>query len=176
VQEGCSEERTQLLRECRVEAEFRKTTMGQSGQSSRTEFQSKGPGDIKFTAISCAKKLKINYNAADPSVVRKQIIDLVANLHINLNGFDGPVPITVDEYNDFEEDVTRISNAIRENAIVVTSRGSVTALKLSVNPCGPFRGQHLDGEALESEALYPLHTPGFNAGRRPAAGLSAAPD
>jgi hypothetical protein len=58
--------------------------MGQSGQSSRTEFQSKAPGDIKLTAISYTKKLKINYNASDPSVVRKQIIDLVANLHINL--------------------------------------------------------------------------------------------
>jgi hypothetical protein len=49
-------------------------------------------------------------------VVRKQLIDLVANLHINLNGFDGPVPITVDEYNDFEEDVMRIWNAIHDNA------------------------------------------------------------
>jgi hypothetical protein len=46
--------------------------MGQSGQSSRTEFQSKGPqaGDIKLTAISYAKKLKVHYNASDPSVVR----------------------------------------------------------------------------------------------------------
>jgi hypothetical protein len=68
--------------------------MGQSGQSSRTEFQSKGSGEVKLTAICYAKKLKITYNASDPSVVRKQLIDLVASLHINLNGFDGPVPIT----------------------------------------------------------------------------------
>jgi hypothetical protein len=148
--------------------------MGQSGQSSRTEFQAKGPGEVKFLAISYAKNLKLIYNASDPSVVRKQLIDLVANLHINVNGFDGPVPITVDEYNDFEEDVMRISNVIRDNAIVVTSRGSVTTLKLGANPCGPFRGQHLDGEALE--ALYPLHTSDVNAGRRPVAGRSAAPD
>ena len=40
-------------------------------------------------------------------MVRKQIIDLVADLHINLHGFNGPVPITVDEYDDFEEDVSR---------------------------------------------------------------------
>jgi hypothetical protein len=106
--------------------------------------------------------------------VRKQLIDQVANLHINLNDFDGPVPITVDEYNDFEEDVMRISNAVHDDAIVVTSRGSVTTLKLGTNPCEPFRGQHLDGEAFE--ALYPLHTPGVNAGRRPVAGRSAAPD
>jgi hypothetical protein len=101
----------------------------------------------------------------------QQLIDLVANVHINLNGFDGPVPITVDEYNAFEEDVMRISNAIHDNAIVVTvtSRGSVTTLKLGTNPCGPFRGQHLDGEALE--ALYQLHTPDVNAGRRPVAGI-----
>jgi hypothetical protein len=84
------------------------------------------------------------------------------------------VPITVDEYHDFEEDVTRVSNAIRDNEIVVTSRGSVTALKLGDNPCGPFRGQNLDDEELE--ALYPLHTPGVNTGRQPAAGRSAAPD
>jgi hypothetical protein len=148
--------------------------MGQSDQSSRTEFQAKGPGEVKLLAISYAKKLKLIYNASDPSVMRKQLIDLVANLHINLNGYDRPVPITVDEYNDFEEDVMRISNAIRDNAIVVTSRGSVTTLKLGANPCRPFCGQHLDGEALE--ALYPLHTPGVNAGRRPVAGHSAAPD
>jgi hypothetical protein len=98
--------------------------------------------------------MKMHFNASDPSVVRKQLIDLVADLHINLHGFNGPVPITVDEYDDFEEDVTLISNAVRDNAIVVTSGGPVTTLKFGVNPCGPFRGQHLDGEALE--ALYPL--------------------
>jgi hypothetical protein len=112
-----------------------KTAIGQSGQSTRTEFKTAGPGEMKITAIGYAKKLKIHYNASDPSVVRKQLIDLVASLHINLNGFDGPVPITVEEYNDFEEDVTRVSNAIRDNEIVVTSRGSVTALKYGVNPC-----------------------------------------
>jgi hypothetical protein len=103
--------------------------------------------------------MKIHFNASDPSVVRKQLINLVADLHINLHSFNGPVPITVDEYDDFEEDVTLVSNAIRDNV---------------ANPCGPFRGQHLDSEALE--ALYPLHTPGVNTGRRPAPGRSAAPD
>jgi hypothetical protein len=94
-----------------------KTAMGQSGQLTRTQFKTTGPGETKLTAINYAKKLKIHYNASDPSVVRKQLIDLVANLNINFNGFDGPVPITVDEYNNFEEDVTRISNAIRDNEI-----------------------------------------------------------
>jgi hypothetical protein len=156
-------------------ADFRKTAMGESGQSTRTEFQTKsGSGEVKLLAINYAKKLKLHYNANDPSVVRKQFIDLVANLHIDLNSFDKPVPITVDEYHDFEEDVMRVSNAIRDNDIVVTSRGPMTTLKLGANPCGPFRGQHVDGEALE--ALYPLHTPGVNTGRRPAAGRSAAPD
>ena len=50
----------------------------------------------------------------------------------------------------------------------------MTTLKFGVNPCGPFRGQHLDGEALEE--FYPLYTPGVNAGRRPAAGRLAAPE
>jgi hypothetical protein len=59
-------------------AEFRKTAMGQSGQNGRTEFQAKGPGEVKLLAISYAKKLKLNYNASDPSVVRKEFIDLVA--------------------------------------------------------------------------------------------------
>jgi hypothetical protein len=52
----------------------------------------------------------------------------------------------------------RISNAVRDDAIVVTSRGSVTTHKYGANPCGPFRGQHLDGEVLE--AINPLHSPG----------------
>jgi hypothetical protein len=116
-------------------AEFRKTALGQSGQSARTEFQSKAPGGIKLVAISYAIKMKVHFNASDPSVVRKQLIDLVADLHINLHGFNGSVPITVDEYDDFEEDVTLISNAVRDNAIVVTSRGPVTTLKFGVNPC-----------------------------------------
>jgi hypothetical protein len=39
--------------------------------------------------------MKMHFNASDPSVVRKQLIDLVADVHINLHGFNGPVPITV---------------------------------------------------------------------------------
>jgi hypothetical protein len=76
------------------------------------EIQSKTPGDIKFAAISYAKRMKMHFNASDPSVVHKQLIDLVVDLYINHHGFNGPVPITVDEYNDFEEDVTLISNEL----------------------------------------------------------------
>jgi hypothetical protein len=98
----------------------------------------------------------------------------VADLHINLHGFNGPVSITVDEYDDFEEDVTLVNNVIRDNTIVVTSRGPVTTLKFGVNPSGPFRGQHLGGDVLEE--FYPLYTPVVNGGRRPAAGHLAAPE
>jgi hypothetical protein len=83
--------------------------------------------------------LKINFNVSEPSVVRKQIIDLVVDLRINLNSFaGGPVPIPVDEFDDFLEDVTQVSNALRDDSIVVTSRGSVTSLKFGVSLCGPL--------------------------------------
>jgi hypothetical protein len=48
------------------------------------------------------------FGVREPGVMRKQIIDLVSDLHINLNSFvGGPVPITVDGYDAFQEDVTQ---------------------------------------------------------------------
>jgi hypothetical protein len=110
--------------------------------------------------------MKIHFNASDPSVVRKQLIDLVADLHINLDGFNGPVPITVDEYNDFEDDVTRVSNAVRNNAIVVTSRGLLTTLKFGDNPEAEYR-------ILENRIILTTCIPkqGFSAWQLPPASL-----
>jgi hypothetical protein len=53
--------------------------------------------------------MMMHFNASDPSVVRKQLIDLVADLHINLHGFNGSVPITVDDEYDHRGSATQFA-------------------------------------------------------------------
>jgi hypothetical protein len=145
--------------------EFVETAMGTKGQVSKNNYHITKPGDIKDIATALWKKEGVDYDSRNSAAGRKKLAEIATKATVSLTSFGASKALTKGEMDQYELDVTAVSNVVRDGDLVVKSRGIMTLFVSGPNPCSSFLSRRFDDGVNEGQ--FPPHTPGAGFGMTP---------
>jgi hypothetical protein len=101
--------------------EFEDTAMGIKGQPSKNSYRITKPGDMKDIAAFLWKKDGVPFDSRNFAAGRKRLAEIATKNEVNLTRFEVVKMPTEDDMHRFENDVSLVSNSVRDGDIVVKS-------------------------------------------------------